>query len=146
MSFSVYIRDSVTKIAAHVNQFGELAVGSLNFDKPSNQEMAVDDQVYNFIEPKTGHCIVITGITLYANKGVGAADATVIIYESTGGADSATQTQVIHSQEMLKQTTVTLNPLNLLVAPGRWVNGTTDDNTVFATIFYHYIKDITVNS
>ena len=62
------------------------------------------------------------------------------IYESSVGPASTTQTTVVLSTEMVKQSSRDLIGLNLEVAEGRWVNAVTDDDDVFVTVMGYYIK------
>lgn len=126
-------------ITAGVSSRGQLVTGPLDFSTAYAVTASVDDTAYNFVPPKSGKRFVITDILLYANKGVGVADATVAVYE----ADSATSTAVTKSIlaiEMLKQTARDITGLNLIVSEGKWVNIKTDDNTVFATMMGYYVS------
>ena len=73
-----------------------------------------------------------------ANKGVGATDATVSIFESDGPI-SSTIVGGIFTQEMVKQTTIALSGLNIILSEGVWINLITDDNTVFVNLGGYYV-------
>jgi hypothetical protein len=126
---------------ACVTPEGQLIVAPANFSTASTQTMDTDNTPVGFWPPIQGKKFVITDILLFANRNVGAADATVTIYESTDGNASATQSKIILQTEMLKQTSRDLVGLNIEVTAGSWVNGVTDDDDIFATVMGYYIKD-----
>ncbi len=130
---------------ARVTKYNQVVTGPVAYNEIKTIKLDVDDQVYNFISPRSGHKIVIDGILLYANKNVGAGDSTVTIYESAEGPASATQTKIIMQTEMLKKTSRDVVGLNYLTAEGVWINASTDDDDAFLTILYYYvpITDIT---
>ena len=125
--------------SATVNNRGELIVGRSLPSTASTAIMGTANTAVNFWGPKAGCTFIITDILLYANKSVGAGDATVTIYESTDGPATSTQSVVILSTEMLKKTSRDLTGLNLEVTAGNWVNGITDDDDIFATIMGYYV-------
>ena len=132
------ITDPYSGVKARVSEFGQLAVAPLAYSKPAFQKLEIINTAYTFIAPEEGHQIVITDIILTANRTVGANDATVDVYE----AESPTTTiitQPIIELEMIKQSSLGLTGLNLLVPPGLWVNAKTDDNDVFVTIMYYRV-------
>lgn len=118
---------------------GQLVVAPADFSESSTQTLGTNDTPVNFWGPVTNKNFIITDILLFANKNVGAADATVTIYESTDGPATATQSKVILQTEMLKQTSRDLIGLNIRVTEGSWVNGVTDDDDIFVTIAGYYI-------
>ncbi len=124
---------------ARVSPFGQVITGPVDYNSVATQELAVNNQVYNFVEPLSGHRIVVDGLLIYANRSVGVNDATVTIYESTGGPDSAVVSQTILQTEMLKQSRADLIGINFLCSEGSWINATTDDNSVFLTVLYYYV-------
>lgn len=125
---------------AKVTKYGQLIVAPLDYSTVSTTKMEVANTAYSYISPKMGFKIVITEILLYANKNVGAGDATVIIYTSDVGPTSTTVKETIIETEMVKQTTRDLTGLNLIITEGgRWVNGKTDDDDVFCSIGYYYV-------
>jgi hypothetical protein len=102
--------------------------------------MEVAGTAYNYVTPLMGHKIVITDILLYANKNVGAGDATVTIYGNSTGPSDTTEDIVILQTEMLKQTSRDLTGLNIILdVEGHWLNGKTDDDDVYLTIGYYYV-------
>ncbi len=132
------IADPKTGVKVRVSEFGQLAVAPLAYSEPSFKKLDVNNTAFTFVAPQDGHQIIITDIILTANKNVGANDATVDIYE----ADSELTTVITKSiieLEMIKQSSLALTGLNLLVPPGLWVNAKTDDNDVFVTIMYYRV-------
>mgnify|MGYP003654919053 CR=1 FL=1 len=127
-----------SKHKAMVTQYGQLVVGALSYSTPIAHSMTAINTAYNFATPISGKRIVITDILMYANKGVGANDAAVEIYEAAGD-NETTVLKTIISTEMLKQTSRDFTGLNLIVSDGVWLNAKTDDNIIYMTIMYYYI-------
>jgi hypothetical protein len=128
-----------TDSKACVTERGQLVVAPLSFSTAYPVTVALINTAYNFVPPVGGRQFVVTDILLYANKGVGASDATVEIYE----ADATNETTVVRSimiLEMLKQTNRDITGLNLLISAGKWLNIKTDDNTIFATVMGYYVN------
>ena len=131
-----------TKRGAGVTKNGQLTTAPVSYSVPIYKELATANTAYNFIKPKAGCRIVITDILLYANRNVGANDATVIVYEADS-ASATTESKILFQTEMLKQTRADLTGLNLVVNEGKWVNAKTNDDDVFVTIAgYHIGSDI----
>jgi hypothetical protein len=127
-------------VSTKVSEYGQLIVAPLDYSTVSTVKMEAASTAYNYIKPKQGHKIVITEILLYANKNVGAGDATVTIYTSDVGPSTTTVKETILETEMLKQTARDLTGLNFLIEnEGRWVNGKTDDDDIFCSIGYYYV-------
>ena len=131
---------SGTKTLARVTTRGQLVVGPADFSEASTVTLGTDNVPVNLFGPISGKNFIITDILIYANRLVGVNDATVTIYESSVGPASTTQTKVLLSTEMVKQSSRDLIGLNLEVAEGRWVNAVTDDDDVFVTVMGYYIK------
>ena len=140
MTVAFHIKGSNDKqIEAHVTDRGQLVTAPLSYSTMYSVTAAVNCTAVNIVPPITGKQFVITDIVLYANKGVGACDATVTLYE----ASSATSTVVAKSiitQEMVKKTNLPLIGLNIITTEGVWLNLKTDDNTVFGNIAGYYVK------
>lgn len=140
MTIDVKIKDGWgSGSEACVTERGQLITSPLDYSLAYPVAAAVDNTAYNFVPPISGKRFVVTDILLYANKGVGASDAAVEIYE----ADSATETTIVKSIlaiEMLKNTSRDLIGLNLLISEGKWLNIKTDDNTIFATVMGYYVN------
>lgn len=125
---------------AGVSKYGQLVTSPVDYSTTVSQKLDVINTAYNFVAPKSGHKIVITDIMLYANKNVGATDATVTVYTSDVGPTTTTVKDTILQTEMLKQTHRDLVGLNLIVNnEGHWLNAKTDDDDVFVTIGYYYV-------
>jgi len=139
MSIEVSLKDGEGSGGrAKVTSRGQVVTAPLDFSTFYNVTAGVINTAYNLVAPKTGKRFVITTIHLYANKNVGASDATVVLYESDS-ATSTTANETIINIEMLKQTHLILNGLNTLVTEGQWINVKTDDDDVFANIAGYFI-------
>ena len=139
MALPVEIVSPRDKIPAQVTNWGELVTGDLSPSTASFAKMEVANTGYNYIVPKAGCDIFITGFHLYANKSVGANDATVIIYANGTSGTDLTTAEILFESEIPKYAQVTITGIKLKVTErGMWVNGKTDDDDVFATIFYYY--------
>ena len=128
-----------TRARAAVTTRNELVVGRSDYNNSYNVTADVADTGYNLVGPVFGKRFVITNIFLYANKNVGAGDATVVLYEASAD-NTATVDKTIFTAEMVKQTARDFFDFNYLVTEGKWVNIKTDDDDVFATISGYYIK------
>ena len=126
-----------TKNKAKVTTLGQLVVAPLEFSTAYAVEADTINTAFNFVGPVVDQNFIVTDILLYANKGVGAGDASVQLYEADS-ATSTTSTKTILDIEMLKQTARDMTGLNLKVTTGKWLNIKTDDNTIFATIMGYY--------
>ncbi|NIQ15506.1 MAG: hypothetical protein GTO02_14250 [Candidatus Dadabacteria bacterium] len=121
-----------------VSKWGIAATGPIEFSVSYPVTASSINTAYTFVGPKAGKQFVVTDILLYANKNVGANDATVEIYE----ADTETTTTVSKSvliTEMLKQTSRDFVGLNLVINEGKWLNIKTDDATIFASVLGYYV-------
>lgn len=125
---------------AKITKYHQLVTAPADFSTAYAVTASVVDTAYNFVPPKQNQRFVVTDILLYANKDVGVADASVNLYEATSASET-TISKTILSLEMLKQTTVTLTGLNLIISAGKWLNIKTDDNTVFATVMGYYLSN-----
>lgn len=139
MTAKVHIKDGSGKGSkAVVTSRGQIVIAPLDFSIAYNAEADTNNVAVNFVPPISRKRFVITNILLYANKGVGASDATVDVYEATGATETTISTSIL-ALEMLKQTARDLTGLNLLVSEGMWVNLKTNDNTIFGTIMGYYV-------
>lgn len=121
-----------------VSKWGIAATGAIDFSVSYPVTASVINTAYNFVGPQAGKQFIVTDIMLYANKNVGANDATVEIYEADG-VDSTTVYKSVLVTEMLKQTSRDFIGLNLLVTQGKWLNIKTDDNTIYASVLGYYV-------
>jgi len=124
---------------ACVTNRNQLVVAPLDFSTAYSVEADTINTAFNFVPPEPKKQFVITDILLYANKGVGASDATVDVYEATSDTETTISKSIL-AMEMLKQTSRDMTGLNLIVSEGKWVNIKTDDNTIFATIMGYYVE------
>ena len=121
-----------------VSKWGIAATGAIDFSVSYPVTASAINTAYNFVGPQAGKQFIVTDIMLYANKNVGANDATVEIYEADG-VDSTTVYKSVLVTEMLKQTSRDFIGLNLLVTQGKWLNIKTDDNTIYASVLGYYV-------
>ena len=124
-----------TPIAA--SKIGQVITAPYAYDSVKAITLGVDDQVYNFYKPIVGKSFVVTGIVLNANKSV-TSECIIDVYQGSSVADSDTTLNIL-KVELLKNTSMTLLGLNILVQDGKWVNAKTDDDDVFCTIMGYYI-------
>lgn len=138
MSLRVNLEDGWgTGSTVWVSEAGVMATGPLDYSQAYNATADVANTAYNLIEPKAGQIFVVTAILLYANKNVGAGDATVDLYEADA-VDTTTIFKSVLSTEMPQKTTRDLTGLNLKVSEGKWLNVKTDDDDIFCTVFGYY--------
>lgn len=138
MPLDVHVVTPENGTHSKVNSSGVLAVGNLDFSSPVFKLIGTNDQVVNFAEPEPSKYIIITDISIYANKNVGANDSTVIIYEADDSIEAYSSQKVIFQTEMLKQTRADLTGLNWRVNEGKFLNATADDDDIFMTIAFYY--------
>lgn len=138
MAIKAVLVDPLTNQPVSVTKFGQLVVSPVDYSLPSADDLIADDTPVNFIRPKTGKQIVITGILVAASRSVGNNGSLVEIYE----ADSATSSTIIElilSADLARQQARDLTALNLIVPVGTWVNAKADSTPVSVTILYYYI-------
>lgn len=141
MSLDVQLIDgegSLVKVC--VTPSGELVVAPLSYDETKFVELAEPDTAYNYFGPLPNRQFVITTIAAYADKQVsGNTNATVVIYEAISP-DTLTVAKVLHQFELGQNQSLPLPGIRILVSPGVWVNGKTDDDDVHLTIMGYYIR------
>jgi hypothetical protein len=139
MSAKVTIKDGKGNGGeACVTRRNQLIVAPLDFSLIYNVKAELVNTAYNIVPPETGKAFVVTDLIVYANKSVGAADATVVIYASDGP-NSLTEVGVFFTQEMVKQTTLTMTGLNIFSPAGLWINVKTDDDDIFVNMAGYYV-------
>jgi hypothetical protein len=121
-----------------VTTYGALATGAVKFSDAYSVTANATNTAFNFVTPSGNQNFIITSIHLYANKNVGANDATVEIYEALAP-DTTTVTKTIFTAEMLKQTSRDLTGLNISITASRWLNIKTDDDIIYATVLGYFI-------
>jgi len=141
MSTPVQITDGNkgTKSKAGVSKIGQLIVAPFAYDDTQFIELAADNTAYNFYKPKVGEQFVITGLRAKADRQVSnTVDADVVIYEASSPT-SLTADKILHQEAMIRGDSVTLNPTNILVSKGKYVNAKTTDDDIHMTIMGYYI-------
>ncbi len=138
MATPVVIRDSDSDITAKVTKFGQLVVAPLQYSTPVADEIDVINTAFNFIGPEQDQSIVITDIVLSADRIVGVNGADVVIYEGDSPI-TLTEDQIILDVDMIKQTTLAVNGLNLIVPEGKFVNAKSDDVNIKITIMFYRV-------
>ena len=141
MSAPVRITDGRgTTRTAKVTPQGQLVVSPIAYDLVSTVELAETSTGYNFFPPKTNQQFVITGIRMRADRDVSpTADATVALFEGAS-ATATVSSRDIWTENMVRGESVALFPTNILVSEGVWINGTTTDDDIFATVMGYYIE------
>lgn len=141
MSTPVQITDGNkgTKSKAGVSKIGQLIVAPFAYDETQFIELAANDTAYNFYKPKVGEQFVITGLRAKADRQVSnTVDADVVIYEASSST-TLTVDKILHQEAMIRGDSVTLNPTNILVNAGKYVNAKTTDDDIHMTIMGYYI-------
>lgn len=139
MALNVNLMDGVVcDFKARVTQFGQLVTAPLDYSTLITKSIGSVNVAVNFVSPKQGHRIVVTEIMLQANKQV-TSEAVVNIYTSDTGPDSLVIVEDIFSTEIIRQGSRDLTGLNVILEPGRWLNGKTDDDDINATIGFYYV-------
>jgi len=124
--------------SAHITDFGALAVAPLKFSTPQFVELTAANVPGNFVSPTPGSSIVITDITIHANRNVGVNDATVEIYEASG-IDVTAAIKTIFKQEVPKNSTLPLNGLHWMARPGAFLNVKSNDTIVFVNLACYFV-------
>ena len=140
MSINGILMDGTgTKTKAKVTTRGQLVVAPLEFSEPYFNAMTVDDQVYNFTTPKTGHQFVITDVIAAGDKNVTASTGVEIaIYESATA--SGVSSKDLITLDINRLGGANLIGLNLITTTGTYINATMDDNNVNLTILGYYVE------
>ena len=124
---------------AKVTGLGALVTSPFAYDLTQFQELGVAGTAANYYEPQPHKRFVITGVIATGDKQVGAnEDATVVIFEASNTTTS-TKDKILLQFVLTQSTVVSLLPLNILVAEGKFVNGETDNDDVHMNIFGYYI-------
>ena len=122
---------------AHVTKNGELIVANISPNTVQHWDMTNPGSAYNFAPPFTGKKMRLMNILMYANKSVGASDATISIFTATEEA-SDTPVETILNLELPKYAIRDLIGLNIALPEGLYLNATTNDATVFMTMMGYY--------
>lgn len=124
---------------AKVTHSGELVVAPVLPNESKHQTMAIIDTAYSFASPVSGKKMRLENILIYANKGVGTNDATVIIY-TANSLTSLIAIDTILEIELPKYSSRDLIGLNLQLPEGIFLNAKTNDNTIFMTMMGYYLE------
>lgn len=139
MATSVYIKGPGGDWLARVTSLGQLITAPFAYDEVEFRELAEPNVAYNFYKPVSGQQFVITGIRAKADRQVSTTvDADVVIYEA-GSEATTTVDKVLHQEAMVRAESVTLLPMNVLVAAGKFVNAKTTDDDIYMTIMGYYV-------
>jgi len=138
MATPVVLKDNDSGITAKVTRFGQLVVAPLQYSTPVADEVDVANTAFNFIGPEQDQSIVITDIVLSADRLVGVNGADIVVYEADSPT-TLTEDQIVLDVDMIKQTTLTLNGLNLIVPEGKFVNAKSDDTNIKITIMFYRV-------
>ena len=122
---------------ATVTSIGQLVVAPYAYNEVKYLLLDTAAAGYTFFAPKAGQQFVLTGILLTADSNV-VGSCIVDIYESVLAASATIGTSLFHF-EILKNGRRDLSGLNILISEGAHVNAKTDDDDVFATLFYYYV-------
>jgi hypothetical protein len=126
--------------SASGNHIPVISMQGYAHDTVSTKTLDAAETAYNFVEPRAGHRITVTGILLSANNNVGVGDAMVVVYEAASPT-STVATKTIFATEMQTNSSRDITGIQLDIQPGVWINAKTDDDDVFASILYYYIPE-----
>lgn len=140
MSTPVRIKGGVTGTEVRVTTLGQLVTAPLRYNETKFLELAEPNVAYNFYESRSGQQFVIMGIRAKADRQVSNTDdADVVVYEAAAK-DTTTVDKVLWQEAMIRGEDVTLSLINILVAPGKYVNAKTTDDDIHMTIMGYYVE------
>ena len=141
MGMDVRLNDgSGKKYSVKVTSRNQLVTSPLDFSTFYPVEVDAINTAFVIAPAIVNFQFIITDIILYANKSVGVNDATVEIYEAAE-ATTATVFKSVFNQEIVKQTSLALNGLNIIVTAGKWLSVKTNDATIFANVAGYYVPE-----
>lgn len=123
---------------AEVTSRGQLVVSSIDFSTFYNVTLNVNNTGFEITPPISGKIFIITTISLYADKSVGASDASVQLYESNSPA-VVTVVNSVFNTEIPKVNSISLTGVNIKVSEGKWLNAKTNDNNVYVNVAGYYV-------
>ena len=124
---------------ASVTSRGAVVVAPYDYDLTKFGELGTANTAVNFYGPNLNKRFVVSGVIATADKQVGAADdATVVIFEASNDT-TATEDKVLLEFVLTQSQVVSLLPLNILVAEGKFINAKTDNDDIHMNIFGYYI-------
>ena len=123
---------------AQVTTRNQLVVSSIDFSVFYPVVLSVINTGFEIVPPIAGKIFIITTIEMYADKSVGASDASVQIYESD---DTAVTTVVnsVFNTEVPKVNDRVLTGLNIQVSAGKFLNAKTNDNNIYLNVAGYYV-------
>ncbi len=124
--------------AAGVSPSGELFVAQPTASVPVSVTLVASSGAHNICKPVPGKEYRISDIVISTDKGPGANEAEVIIYEATTE-DETTVDKLILRKPMLKNDSLVLTGLHWKVTEGKFLNVKTDDDVVDVTIAAHLV-------
>lgn len=140
MPVNVVIQSGDCLKFAKVTSQGALVVSQGVFDETKFNELGVDDQVYNFYEPRVHEQFIITGILVFADKDVADNTDTVIIIYEASSASSSTVDKTLLQFGMGQLTVLSIVPLQLLINEGKFINAKASDTDIHMNIIGHYVQ------
>ena len=124
---------------AKVTSTGALVTSAFAYDETKFGELGTAGTAVNFYKPKAGFSFVITGMIATGDKQIQASsDATVVVFEASN-ATTSTQDKVLLQFVLTQSTVISIVPLNIFVAEGKFINAETDDDDVHLNIMGYYI-------
>ena len=122
-----------------VRKNGAALTGRLD-DEAALLSMTVDDTPVTDagMHPRAGFNIVITGIIITTGKDVGVNGANVDIYYADSVTSTDTANAILQVVELASQLAVNATPMQIVVPPGNYVLGKTNDNSCAASVQFHY--------
>lgn len=138
MTVPIILKDKSTGHSVKVTKRGQLIVSPLEFSKFKQATADTDNVAATIVNPATNQCFVITAMVITANRSIGQNDATVVVYEASAS-NTLTEKEVIFNAEIPKNGSIIISPLNIVTGLGVWINGKTNDNTVFFNLSGYFI-------
>ena len=142
MSIQIRIVGGDERNEAKVTKLNQLVTAPLSFSKFYTASVIVDDTPVNVVVPMTGRNFIITDIILTGDRSIGANGAVTTLYENSVGPTDSTETAVIITEEIAKQSRMVATGLNIKVTEGRWVNVVADDTIVRANVAGYYVEAV----
>ena len=125
---------------AKVTSRGQLVTAPLEFSEIYTASCIANNTAVNLVTPKPNQRFVITTIILNGDRSIAVNGAITDLFESIGGPISAVVSKSILRLEILKQGSVALTGLNIILSEGVWLNVKADDVIVRANIAGYYVS------
>ncbi len=122
-----------------VRKNGAALTGRLD-DEAALLSMTVDDTPVTDagMHHRAGFNIVVTGVIITTGKDVGVNGANVDIYYAESVTSTDTTNVILQVVELASQLAVNATPMQIVVPPGNYVLGKTNDNSCAASVQFHY--------